>query len=195
MYGIYENGSVIARFVVPMSVKSNQPIFSSDTLSLKRHVTRRSVQRWEIETNLEPLAGGAEDLFVNLVTKGYSDVVTVLVPQNYGAKQKRTSVSTPTAVGSAGTNVITVTNNAGLIPKGTFIRFANHSKVYMLTAPLVGSGPMSIYPTLRAPVNNTFNFRDDVIMDCLYDTDTITGMVYQDGILMDVGTVKLIEKL
>jgi hypothetical protein len=37
--------------------------------------------------------------------------------------------------------------------------------------------------------------RDDVQMSCLFDTDTLTGMSYTDGILMDLGTVKLVEKL
>jgi hypothetical protein len=36
---------------------------------------------------------------------------------------------------------------------------------------------------------------DDVQLSCLYDTDVVSGMVYSDGIQMDVGTVRLVEKL
>ena len=55
---------------------------------------------------------------------------------------------------------------------------------------------VGIYPNLRTAVSNTtFKHKDDVIMPCLYDLDTILGMSYTDGILMDLGTIKLIEKL
>jgi len=195
-YGIYENGAVIAQFVVPMTLRSNQPVFASDTLSLKRQTGRRTAQRWELETRLEPLAVGAEKLMVNLIANGVSETVNIIVPQNRGVVKRRTSNSTPTATAAVGATQIPVLNNVGLIPMGTFIRFANHSKIYMLKADLTGTGTMSIYPTLRTAVAGvSFAHRDDVIMPCLYDTDTVIGMTYEDGILMDAGTVKLIERL
>ena len=195
MYGITEDGMLIARFTAPLTVRNNRPSFGSDTLSLKRATVRRAAQRWEIETSVEPLSRDANDLFVNLVTKGHSETVTVLMPQNSGVIAKRTSKASPTAVGSKGSTTVAVIGNSGLIPKGCFIRFTNHSKIYMLSADLLNSGNMSIYPALRADVNEGFTFRDDVIMPCQYDTDVISGMVYTDGILMDVGRINLIERL
>jgi hypothetical protein len=195
MYGIYEGETLVARFVAPATVRSNKPIFASDTLSLKRRVGGRAAHRWEIEANLEPLTTDANALFVNLVTKGASETVTVRLPQNYGVIFKRTSTSTPTAAGVKGATILDVTNNAGLIPMGTFVRFASHSKIYMLSKDLRNSGQMHVFPPLRRNVNETFAHRDDVVMPCQYDTDTVKGMVYTDGIMMDVGTVKLIERL
>jgi hypothetical protein len=32
-------------------------------------------------------------------------------------------------------------------------------------------------------------------MSCLYDTTTVIGMAYTDGILMDIGSIRLVEKL
>lgn len=199
MYGIYENGAVIAKFVAPMTVRSNHPTFVSDTLSLSRQAMRRAAQRWEIETQLEPLSYSAQDLFVNIVTKGYSGATQVLVPQNYGVIHTRTSVNTPVVTGTAGQSIVNVTSNSGLIPKGTFIKFSNHSKVYLNTGDLSGNGPMTIYPNLATTLTSsptvTMNHRDDVIMTCSYDLDVTMGMVYTDGILMDLGTIKLIERL
>lgn len=195
-YGIYDNGTLIARFAAPMTVKPNQPIFSSDTLSLKRTNSRRAAQRWEIETNLEPLTMGANDLFALMVECGNTETVTVSVPQNYGVILKRTSTSTPAASGLKGATQVAVTDNDGIIPRGTFVRFPTHSKIYMVrNADRVGNGTMNIYPALRADVSGVFKYRDDVMMPCLFDLDTITGMVYTDGILMDNGKVKLIEEL
>jgi hypothetical protein len=196
-YGIYENNVVIARFVAPLTLRSNQPVFASDTLSLSRQVGRRSAQRWELETKLEPLTTGAQDLFVNFVTKGYADAVTIITPQNYGAARARTAVSAAVlATGTAGASVVALTGLTGLIPKGTMIKFASHHKVYMTTADRSGSGNLSIFPTLRQSMTAiAMTYKDDVQMRCMWDLDTITGMVYEDGIMMDNGTVKLVEKL
>jgi hypothetical protein len=199
MYGIYENGEVIARFTAPLTVRSNQPVFVSDTLSLKRFISRRSAQRWEIDAGLEPLMNDAQDLMVNLVTKGYSEAVTIIVPQNYGAVRSRTAIGVATATGSIGSGQVSISGLSGLIPKGTFIKFSSHSKVYMTTTNVSFtngiSSTISIFPTLIAAASGTMTYRDDVQMQCLYDTNIVSGMVYSDGILMDTGQIRLLEKL
>jgi hypothetical protein len=199
MYGIYENGKVIARFAAPMTVRSNQPVFVSDTLSLKRFISRRSAQRWEIDSNLEPFTSDAQDLMVNLVTKGYSEAVTVIIPQNYGVIKNRTATGTAAATGSIGSSQLSIIGLSGLLPKGTFVKFSTHSKVYMTTSDVSFingvSSNINIFPTLRAAVSGTMTYRDDVQMQCLYDTDVVSGMVYSDGIMMDAGQVRLLEKL
>ena len=195
MYGIYENGAITARFVTPLTVRSNHPISFSDTLSLKRFINKRSAQRWEIEANVEPLSYSANDLMVNLVSKGYSEAITITTPQNIGVRKKRT-VATCTATGSANASQITISSHTGYMPKGTFIKFDNHSKVYMTTTDLNGNGAVSIYPALRTAVaSSVVSNGDQVFMTCLYDTDTVRGMIFSDGILMDNGTIKLVEKL
>jgi len=193
MYGIYSGGSLLAKFAAPMTIRSNHPVYASDTLSLGRKITRRAVQRWEIESNLVPLSTDANGLFVELTTKGYSEAVTVRVPQNYGVITNRTA-ETAVAAGTAGNATISVTVT-GLIPKGTFIRSASHSKIYITTADRNGSGAVVVYPTPIASFSGNLYIHDDVDMICLFDLDTIIGMSYVDGILMDMGTVKLLEWL
>jgi len=195
MYGILNGGIVIAQFVAPMSVFSNRTEFLSDTLSLDRKAVATLAQRWEIETNLMPLSDDANDLFVDLVTKGHTERFTIRVPQNTGVIRRRTAVVTPIAIGAMGSSTVTVSSNVGLIPKGTFIRFDNHDKLYMTTTNMEGDGVMGIYPPLRSDINALFKHRDDVDMYCVYDSSVISGMAYTDGILMDVGAIKLIEKL
>jgi hypothetical protein len=202
MYGIYESGAVIAKFTAPLSVTSNQPIFVSDTLSLKRQITKRAAQRWEVSTGIEPLSSTAQDLFVNLISKGYSDVVTILMPQNAGAMSlARLNGGSPVATAGAGASQVSVTGFSGIIPKGVFIKFDSHNKIYLATSTVTATSSantytLNIYPTLRSGVaGSSVTYRADVIMNCLYDTDVALGMTYSDGILMDLGTVKLVEKL
>lgn len=196
MYGIYENGAVIARFVVPMYMRSNKPIFSSDALSLKRNVTARSTQRWELETRLEPLTVGANDLQALLVTADHHTPIQIIVPQNPGVIATRTSVSTPTGTGALGAASVTISANVGIIPRGSFIKFANHSKIYMTRNELDGNGALNIYPNLHMAITDEIvSHQDDVLMSCFVDLDTMIGMGFEDGILMDNGVVKLIEDL
>jgi len=199
MYGIYENGNVIAKFTSPLTIRSNQPIYVSDALSLKRFVSKRSAQRWEIETGVEPLSYNAQDLMVSLVTKGHSDVVQVLMPQNFGVLKSRVVAATPatTAIAAANATTVSLSNLNSVMPKGTFIKFSNHSKIYLTTTALSGSGTVGIFPPLLTSLSTgvTVYNADNVLMDCYYDTDTTKGMAYSDGILMDMGTLKLVEKL
>ena len=195
MYGIQGSTGVI-QFVAPITVRSNRPVFSSDTLSLKRRASMRAAQRWEIQANLIPLAAGGNQLMVELVTKGSTGEVTIIMPQNYGVILARAISATPTATALAGATQVTLSGVTGLIPQGTFVKFANHSKVYMTTTDRSGNGVVGLYPELRADITaQAMTCRDDVLMQAFFDTDVINGMAYTDGILMDLGTVKLIEKL
>ena len=199
MYGIYENGEVIAQFAAPLTIRSNQPVFVSDTLSLKRFISRRSAQRWEIDAGLIPQSTSAQNLMVSLVTKGYSETVTIIVPQNYGVIKARTATGTATGTGSAGSSSVTVSGLIGLIPKGTFVKFSNHSKIYMTTTNVTFvsgvNNTISVFPALVSSASGTMTYADNVQMQCLYDTDVVSGMVYSDGILMDNGQIRLLEKL
>lgn len=202
MFGICDSsGYIIARFAAPMTVRSNQPIYSSDTLSLKRQSTRRSAQRWEIETNLEPLTGGANDLFVDIVSKGYDEVVYVKMPQNIGVINTRGNAQTVSVSSLSDLNYVTVSNNvfqgsSNLIPSGTFFTISGIKKVYMTIGNRLGDGTIQVYPALKEIFSNRqMNIYNNVIGEFYYDLDTIRGMVFTDGILMDNGTVKLVEAL
>jgi hypothetical protein len=200
MYGIVENGEVVAKFAAPLTVRSNKPFYASDALSLKRTVSTRAAQRWEISTGLVPLSDGAQRLFVLMVTQGVSKNVMVKVPQNYGVIKARTLSSTaPVTTGSAAASnsSVAVINHNGFIPRGTFVKFANHGKLYMTTSDLNGNGTMNIYPELRVtvPTATAFSHGDDVHVNFLFDTDTVSGMRYSDGILMDPDTVNLVEAI
>jgi hypothetical protein len=196
MYGIYESGAVIAKFVAPMSVRSNKPVFASDTLSLKRFVEGRSTQRWEIQTRVEPFNFSGNDFMVHMITKGHTETFDVLVPQNMAVVNNRDHPPQLAAVGSTSDSQVTITFAAGgLIPKGTFVRFAGHSKIYMTKTDATGSGALGIFPPLVADVNGLMNCEDNVLMVCQYDLDTVIGMQYQDGILTDNGVIKMVEIL
>jgi hypothetical protein len=206
-YGIWKNNKLLATFVVPLTLRSNQPMFVSDTLSLKRALYQRAAQRWELETKLAPQGVSAHELMVDLVMNGYSEAIKITTPQNVGAKASLTAtsnvvVATTTAASNTQVPLSGVSSDqAGkVIPMGTFINFNNVGKVYMLAQNITLSTTgmtANIYPALRNAVTSgdLVYYKDDVLMNVKYDTDVVRGMVYEDGLLMNNGTVKFIEAL
>lgn len=196
MFGIYEGGNLIAKFTAPLSVRSNKPIITSDALSLKRYSSVSTAQRWEIETGVEPLSHTANELMVHLVTKGNTEIINIKMPQNYGVMRLHEAGGTPLATGALLANAVTINSHSGFIPKGSFIKFAGHSKIYMARSSLRNNGVLNIYPRLVGVVSNSqVSTGASVIANFYYDTDVMTGMTYTDGILMDIGTVRLVEHL
>jgi hypothetical protein len=204
MAGIRNGSVLIARFVAPMSVISNRPVFATDTLSLKRKTgSQANIQRWEIQTQLEPLVGDPS-LYIHMITNDSDTVIDVEMPQIYrasgvGGTTADSSLSL-TVAGSIGDTLITVGNNVGKrVSSGEFIKFANHKKIYMVKgATLNGNGDLQIFPPLIAncPISTTVaTGTSNVIMKARYDTSVVKGMIYKDGVLMDVGQVTLIEDL
>ena len=198
MYGILENNKIIAKFATPLSVVSNVPTFVNDSMSLKRNASRRAAQRWEVTAQLEPLSHTANDLFVLLATKGSSEWLEITTPQNYGVISKReiNGTTKPIAYGAVNSSNITIQSNH-IIPRGAFIRFLNHTKVYMLTEDvIVGSTVCGIFPSLRASVSGiTFSWQEDVVMPVYLETTCVRGMTFTDGILMNNGELKFVEAL
>lgn len=199
MAGILENGVVVTRFVTPMSILSNRPVFVMDTLSLRRQTVSQGVQRWELKTNVEP-SNNSADLLVHSVVNGHDTVVDIQMPQVYRPRNGTTSSSailTSAVVHNKGSLFVNIVNNNGVVLKGEFIQFANHDKVYMVTESRAGNGSLSIFPALlqNVPVSTGLFYGDDVVLKARYDTDSIQGITYTDGVLSDQGSITFIEAI
>lgn len=197
MYGILDNGVVIAYFAAPLQVRSNVPVSVTETLSLKRFTRVKAAQRWEITSAVVPLSHGGHHLMALLVSLDTHGTVQVRFPQNYGVITTRVlSASVPSASAGANSTSVVVSGHTGYIPQGTFVQFDNHSKIYMVKSDLTNNGTLHVFPSIRTALNNTtFKFGDDLSGAFQFDTDVIKGMVYSDGILMDPGNITLLEKV
>jgi hypothetical protein len=195
MFGIVDSeGVMIGAFTAPLQVHSNRPVFMADSMSLKRYVSYRGgAQRWEIEAGIMPMKEEANNLMVELVTKGIGASTRVLMPQNYAIIRGNTLSNNISASGSAGSTSLTTSGASGL-KKGTFINFAQGEKIYMLTQ---DSAPNSlhIFPSLRAPVSGrrVFFRPNEVIGSFYFDNTNVQGMTYSDGILFQPENLRLVE--
>jgi hypothetical protein len=186
---------ILMKFVAPMNVISNQPVYSQDMLNLKRRVQSQNIQRWEIETNLLP-ENYSSNFFVHSTLNGYHNKIYVRMPQN--SLLNYTTATNITVANDIAKNnkLIDIVNASTLVP-GEFIRFGNHAKVYLVTKAGVGGSGIEITPSLRQDIftGEPIYTGGLVTMEAYYDSTTKIGISYIDGILSDPGSVKLIEAL
>lgn len=195
MAGILNGSNVeIARFVAPITVKSVRNVFRGDTVSLRTKVgLQGSSQRWEISTKLEPLVGDPSLLLHTVVMDSF-EVFAVSMPQVYRRTTLAQSALTASAAAGAGSTSFNFAGT-GVAVAGEFIRFTNHKKVYLVTA--VAGSTATIFPGLLAavPSGQAVETGKNTKLWCRYGLDSIKGMTYEDGVMMDVGEVTLIEDL
>jgi hypothetical protein len=185
-------------FTAPLSVVSNQPSYVQDTMSLRRVASPQNVQRWEIEANIAITLGDANHL-VHTVKAGHAGVIYIRMPQVAALKKLANTLTLATSAAYlANTSVIAVTGlgNNQMIP-GSFITFAGDTKVYMVTDAGSFGINVGIWPPLRKAliIGAAITHGDSVTMQARYDTNTVVGIRYVDGMLADPGSVKFIEAL
>ena len=88
-------------------------------------------------------------------------------------------------------------NYGNYLCKNEFIKFANHDKVDLVTETVVGDDTMRVYPRLvqDVPNNTVIAYADNVVFKARYDTSSMIGITYVDGVLSDPGTLVFIEAL
>jgi hypothetical protein len=197
----YFEGSPI---VAPLTIQSNEPVFVADTVNLKQQRASQGAQRWELSFQIQT-KDIEEDYFVGVVT-GLNQAKTMVMPQLFSVDKKVTVTTAGSASAtSAGANSVSInfSTAAKLLPKGSFIKFANHSKIYMVTANVTTQSTavsVPIYPSLRVAVSAAtavYHPGSSVKPTLQYyrDLETLQGVTYEDGILVNPGTIKLLEAL
>ena len=195
----YYNGDKI---LAPFKIVSNKPVFASDTVSLKHIRASQRSQRWELSFNTLSKETTA-DAFIGILSDmdSKSSMVMPQFPEVYNST---------TADG-----IIFVSNNyadntsvleldassaTGILPKGSFITFSNHSKVYVVKEEVdfsSSAATISIYPPLVSSVNGgtQINYLNNCLIQYYRDINNMQGVTFSDGILANQGTVTLIEAL
>ena len=191
----YYNG---AKILAPLSIASNEPVFDVDTVSLSKQRASQGAQRWELAFNTATTGSTEADMLVGVVT-GITAAGTMPMPQMPSVDAANTA-SVSLAINAnvaAGQSSVTVVSD-GVISKGSFIKFSNHAKIYMVTAGVAaGTVSVSIYPSLRSAVTTAHTFKTGASATFTYyrDVSNLRGLKFTDGILSSTGVVNLVEGL
>lgn len=188
-------------FSTPLSVRSNQPVFAGDTVSLRRKTATQGAQRWEIDAMIVP-TNDSNNFLVHSVTYGHHAVFGIRMPQTPKVALSN-NVALVNATFTEGAIDIEVWwELGGRLEVGEFINFGDDPKVYLVieseSDPVEAQyNTFKIFPPLRAAIGggDVVRHGPQVTMQAKFDTDSTIGMTFVDGILMDPGTIKLIEAI
>ena len=191
-----------ASILAPFSITSNQPIYETDTVSLSKQRASQGAQRWELSFTTVTSESTEADMLVGMIT-GLATTTTMVMPQIPSVVKGNTagvSLEISAAV-VAGLSEVTIVSD-GIIKKGSFIKFSNHDKLYMVTADVAASVALApvavaIYPSLRTAVaiTDTLKTGPSAVLTYYRDIDNTQGLQFTDGILSSTGSISLIEAI
>jgi hypothetical protein len=194
-----------AQILAPYTIRSNEPMYDVDTVSLKKQRASQNAQRWEISFNTAGTVDTVQDMLIAAVNA--TQLTDTMVMPQLPAVDEKTTISTaslPVAVAGAigDTSVVMqVAGPTGLFPKGSFFKFNNHDKIYMTTSDTSFDGgtnvTMNFYPKLRSVVTTSNSVKNGSQCTLTYykSIDNMAGVIFTDGVLSNSGTIELIEAL
>lgn len=192
MKNYYYNGN---RISAPVNFQSNEPMFSSDTVSLKTERGTQGAQRWELIFQLVSVDDSVASFVGSVFRDSIGSTGTMIMPQLPEVDKRNSAGVYSTSGGAAGSNTLSF-SGSGLLPAGSFIKFSNHSKVYLIESDINNSGSSRIHPGLHesVPPNTPVHHGSNCVFTYSRNVNDIKGIVFQDGVLSNSGSVNLIEE-
>jgi hypothetical protein len=129
---------------------------SSQTISGRMQVRNIGGQRFRFTASYPPLSR-AEFAPVNafvMSQRGMAETFTIVLPEVSTKSGTATGTLSANANAAIGATTLAVDGITGILKAGDLIKFANHSKVYMITADRDGAGTLTFFPGLVSAVIN-----------------------------------------
>lgn len=192
-----------AKILAPFSIVSNSPIYDADTVSLKKLRSSQGHQRWELAFSVVGNDNVADLLLASI--ENLTNAHNMIMPQLKEVEEANTLsgtliVPTLTSANSATVEVANSPYVGGTLKKGSFIKFSNHDKVYVVSQDLViqsisGTSTLNIFPKLQKPLaqDSTVKYGSDCTLTYFRNITNLQGMTFSDGILSNLGSIELIE--
>ena len=205
LFGILKGGDVentgldselSAVFSTPLTITSNQPVLAADTLSLRRKTMGQRAQRWEIITNICPTVGSNEYL-LHSVFHGHEKTFQVRMPQIPKLPYSNALLYVSGEYVKGNTVLQYYSETTGDLVAVEFICFVDTRKVYLVLSVDIINQEIEIFPPLITDINSDEPIKhgDMVTLYAKFETSTGLGMTFIDGLLMDPGTITILEDL
>jgi hypothetical protein len=138
---------------------------SSQSLSGRTQVRNIGGQRFEFSASYSRLLRSEFTPVLAFVMsqRGMAETFSIVLPEISSTSGTATGTVRTNGTSPIGDKTIAIDGLTGLLKAGDVIKFASHSKVYMVTQDRSGAGDLSIEPGLEAAVaNNTVITYNDV---------------------------------
>jgi len=168
------------------SIISQQNTIISVTSSGRKQARQIDGQKFAMTLTYPPMTRSEFAPIKAFIMKQRSQLESfTVIPPSTESDARGTAGGTPTGTASAGDTSITLGGTGtGTLLAGDYIKFANHSKVYMVVADNsdISTGSLTIEPPLRTAVSGT---------DIVYDDVPFTVSLTNDIQEFNIGTTEL----
>lgn len=139
-----------------INLESRHANISSETISGRMQVRSLGSQRWSFTARYNPMTRAEfQPVYAFVISQQGMLGTFQIVPPVIGSTSG-TATGTMLANGNAliGDSTVAVDGITGTIKAGDLVKFASHSKVYMVTTDLDGAGDLTIEPALLQNVTD-----------------------------------------
>lgn len=139
-----------------INLESRHSNISSETISGRMQVRSLGSQRWSFTARYNPMTRAEfQPVYAYVISQQGMLGTFTITPPVIGSTSG-TATGTMLANGNAliGATTVTVDGFTGTIKAGDLVKFASHTKVYMVLADLDGPGDLSIEPALLTNVTD-----------------------------------------
>ena len=188
-----------SKIQAPLTITSNEPVYETLSVGMSTQRASQNAQRWELSFAVTGHGGNEADMMLASITD-MDTVGTMVMPQLPSVVRSNTisnlrSISASAAIGD---DVVYI-NSDGVLSKGTFIKFGNHDKLYMVTTTTTTSGTVEvgIYPSLRSTITtaNAIKTGSSVLLSYYRDVSNVRGITFEDGVISNPGLISLVEAI
>lgn len=139
-----------------VNVKSTSANISSTTRSGRMQVRSIGAQKWSFSAKYNNMTREEfAPVYAYIMTlQGQLNSFDITPPVISDTSGTATGTVRANGAHSVGDNTIAIDGLTGTIKAGDFVKFAGHSKVYMVTAERDGVGTLTIQPALLSSVGN-----------------------------------------
>jgi len=139
-----------------INLESRHNNVMSETVSGRMQVRTLGGQRWSFTAKYNPMTREEfQPVFAFVMgQQGRFGTFTIVPPVIGDASGDVSGTALVNATTAAGATSVAMDGITGTIKAGDFIKFASHSKVYMVTADRAGAGSVSIEPPLVSGVTD-----------------------------------------
>ena len=160
---------------------------SSQSISGRTQVRNIGGQRFEFSAQYTRMTRSefAPILVFTMAQRGSAETFTIVLPQISNKSGDASGTILVNGAADIGATTVGVDGVTGTLKAGDMVKFANHSKVYMLTADRAGNGNISIQPALRVAVPN-----DNAVT---FDSVPFTVRLNNDVQEFNLGSASLVD--
>jgi hypothetical protein len=160
---------------------------SSQSISGRTQVRNIGGQRFEFSAQYTRMTRSefAPILVFTMAQRGSAETFTIVLPQISSKSGDASGTILVNGAADIGATTVGVDGVTGTLKAGDMVKFANHSKIYMLTADRAGDGNISIQPALRVAVPN-----DNAVT---FDSVPFTVRLNNDVQEFNLGSASLVD--